>query len=98
MQFPCRGRLLGMGVGLMLLGLTWPGQILAVPTPLHAIIVGAPGALTTGVLARVRFTRDKRDAGCERILPWIALSMPAAAIVRLIEGYSDVGLGVSAAL
>lgn len=103
----CRGRpdlwCLGLGygwlaVGLVLFGLAWTGQALPAATAVHAITVGALGTLTTAVMARVRLTRNKRDPGRERILPWIALSISAAAIVRLMEGYSDVGLGVSAAL
>lgn len=103
----CRGRpdlwCLGLGygwlgVGLVLFGLDWTGHWLSGATAVHAITVGALGTLTTAVMARVRLTRNKLDPGGERILPWIALSISAAAIARLVGGSSDVGLGISAAL
>lgn len=103
----CRGRpdlwCLGLGyawlgVGLVSFGLAWTGQWLPAVTGVHAITVGALGTLTTAVMARVRLTRNRLEPGSERILPWIALTISAAAIARLVGGASDVGLGISAAL
>lgn len=103
----CRGRpdlwCLGLGygwlgVGLVLFGVSWSGQWLPAVTAVHAITVGALGTLTTAVMARVRLTRNKLDPGRERVLPWIALSITAAALVRLVGGGSDMAFGISAAL
>ena len=103
----CRGRpdlwCLGvgygwLGVGLGLFGLAWTGQWLPAVMGVHAITVGALGTLTTAVMARVRLTRNKLDPARERVLPWVALSIAAATVTRLVEGGSDIGLGISAAL
>lgn len=103
----CRARpdlwCLGLGyawlaIGLALLGLTWSFGLLPIGTATHAITVGALGTLTTGVMARMRLTRNKRDPARTHVPAWIALAIALATIVRLAAGSSAVGLGIAAGL
>lgn len=103
----CRSRpdlwCLGLGyawlaIGLALLGLTWSFDLLPAGTATHAITIGALGTLTTAVMARVRLTRNKQDPARVHVLPWIALAIALATIIRLLAGTSVLGLGLAAAL
>ncbi len=103
----CRGRpdlwCLGAGyawlvVGLALVGLAWLGWGLPSGTATHAITVGALGTLTTGVMARVRLTRNKHELGNIGTLPAVAVLIGAAALARLLGGASVWGLGLAALL
>lgn len=103
----CRARpdlwCLGLGyawlaVGLALLGLAWSLGHPAAGTATHAITVGALGTLSTAVMARVRLVRNRRDPGRARLLPWIALAIALAALLRLAGGAGPVALGAAAAL
>lgn len=102
----CRGRpdlwCLGIGygwaiVGLLLLGLTWSVALLPSGTATHAVTVGALGTLTTGVMARIRLTRRKRDPARARLLPAMALLMGLAAVLRLTGSASVQALALAAA-
>ncbi len=101
----CRGRpdlwCLGIGygwaiVGLLLLGMAWSVALLPAGTATHAVTVGALGTLTTGVMARVRLTRRKRDPAGPRLLPAMALLMGLAALLRMIGSDSMVALTLAA--
>jgi len=103
----CGGRpdlwCLGVGygwlvVGLALLGLAWLGWGLPSGTATHAITVGALGTLTTGVMARVRLTRNKHQPGNVWTIPAVAGLIGAAALARLLGGASVWGLGLAALL
>lgn len=87
-----------LAVGLALLGLAWSARLLPAALATHAITVGALGTLTTGVMARVRLTRNKLDPAQAPLLPWIALAMALATILRTAAAGSAGGLAVAAAL
>ena len=79
---------LGLGygwlvAGLALLALSWLTPLLAPGTATHAITVGALGTLTTGVMARVRLNRARRDPAASWVIPVATLLMGTAALVRL---------------
>ncbi|MFW5969864.1 MAG: NnrS family protein [Halofilum sp. (in: g-proteobacteria)] len=103
----CRGRpdlwCLGLGYawlggGLVLFGVASITGSPPFAAAIHAITVGALGTLTSGVMARVRLTRLKRDPGREWSLPWMALLITAAAAIRISGVGGDFGLGLSAVL
>ncbi len=94
---------LGLGyawlvAGLAVLGASWLGQLVPAGTATHAITVGALGTLTTGVMARVRLTRNKREPGEAWTLPAVGALISAAALARLLGGAGTWGLGLAALL
>ncbi len=55
------------------------------------------GTLTTGIMARVRLTRNERDPAAEPVLVWIAGLIALATFVRLGAGTDAVTLAAAAA-
>ena len=94
---------LGMGygwliTGLGLLALSWLTPLLPQGTATHAITVGALGTLTTGVMARVRLNRARKNPAASRIIPLMALLMGSAALVRLLVPADVPGLALASSL
>lgn len=94
---------LGMGygwliAGLGLLALAWLTPLLPQGTATHAITVGALGTLTTGVMARVRLNRARKNPAASRIIPLMALLMGSAALVRLLVPADVPGLALASGL
>ena len=94
---------LGLGyawlvAGLALLGTAWTTGLLGVTTAIHAITVGALGTLTTGVMARVRLHRAKRDPARSLTVPLMAGGIAAAALLRLLLPHNTTALAAASGL
>lgn len=80
---------LGLGyawlvAGLALLGTAWTTGLVGATTATHAVTVGALGTLTTGVMARVRLNRAKRDPARSLTIPLMAGTIAAATLLRML--------------
>lgn len=84
--------------GLALLGTAWTTGLLAPGTATHAITVGALGTLTTGVMARVRLNRAKREPARSLTIPLMAGAIAVAALTRLLLPGDVAGLATASGL
>lgn len=87
-----------LAAGTVLLGLAWTAGHPAPGAAAHALTVGAMGVLTTTVMARVRLIRARRDPAAEWSTPVIALTVSAAAVLRIAWPASTTALWAAAAL
>lgn len=84
--------------GLGLLGTAWMTGLLEARTATHAITVGALGTLTTGVMARVRLNRARRDPARSLTIPLMAGAIAAAALTRVLLPTDSAALVIAAGL
>ena len=75
---------LWIGIGLVLLGLSWWLPALIGTAPIHALTVGALGTLVIGMMARVSLGHTGRPLVAPRSMRVAFLLVTFAAVVRVV--------------